>query len=262
MNQDYKELAERMEEDAFHRGCYLSVLVEDIYDERFWECIIENVRPDLKNKIDFPNPTPKGTRGKDILKKFKSFVKENLIICIDSDCEYLYDDNVWYVADYIYHTVVYSKENFQCDHLSLNEICKDLTLKSYDFKRLFANISQKVSPLFYIWIFFRTNNLHQFDGFINNKTFEEILSFEGIQFGNIGDENILQSIEDRVNNKLQILKNEMGEGWYDSTFTYDIPEIKERLTEQYSIYEEEIFIILLRTRGIRTICQTLYDKAR
>lgn len=102
---DYKELAQRMEEDAFHKGCYLSVLLEDIYDERFWECIIEYVRPNLKDKIDFPNPTPKGTRGKDILKKF---------ICIDSDCEYLYDNNAWYVADYIYNTIVYSKENFQC----------------------------------------------------------------------------------------------------------------------------------------------------
>ncbi|MDM8549559.1 hypothetical protein QUF72_05755 [Desulfobacterales bacterium HSG2] len=78
-----------------------------VEDDRFWEVIIENVKPDLKDKTDFPNPSSKGTRGKDILKKFKSFVKENFIICIDSDCEYLYDDNVWYVADYIYHTIVY-----------------------------------------------------------------------------------------------------------------------------------------------------------
>ncbi len=239
---DYKEIAERMELDAsLMRGCYLSVLVEDIYDERFWEVIIENVRPDLKDKIDFPNPSPKGTRGKDILKKFKSFVKENFIICIDSDCEYLYDDKIWYLGDYIHHTVVYSKENFQCDHLSLNEICKDLTLQSYDFEDLFANISRKVSPLFYIWLHIKENNFKQLYNLINRKTFKRILSFEGTQFDNIGDENILcQSIEDRVNDKLQILKNEMGEDWYDSTVKYEIPEIKKRLTEQYSIHEEEI----------------------
>jgi hypothetical protein len=82
-DQDYQEIAERMKADAFHKGCDLSALVEDIYDERFWECIIENVKPNLKNKIDFPNPTPKGTRGKDILKKFKSFVDKKFIICID-----------------------------------------------------------------------------------------------------------------------------------------------------------------------------------
>lgn len=44
--QDYKELSERMEADAYHKKCSLSVLVEDNYDDRFWEVVIENVRPD------------------------------------------------------------------------------------------------------------------------------------------------------------------------------------------------------------------------
>jgi hypothetical protein len=240
-DQDYKIIAERMEADAFGLGRYLSVLVEDIYDERFWECIIENVRPNLKDKIDFPNPIPKGTRGISILKNFKTFVKKNFIICIDSDCEYLYDDKVWYLSDYIYNTIVYSKENFQCNYLSLNEICRDLTLKSYDFKSLFENISLKVSPLFYVWLYFKKNKCNRFDDLIKNKTFEKIFSFEGTQFDNIGDENILcRSIEDRVNNTLENLKNAMGESWYDATFEYDIPEIKKRLAEEYLIHEEDI----------------------
>ena len=230
-----------MEGDAFHKGCHLSVLVEDICDERFWECIIENVRPNLKDKIDFPNPTPKGTRGTGILKKFKHFVREKFIICIDSDCGYLYDDNIWYLTDYIYNTIVYSRENFQCDHLPLNEICKDLTGKSYDFRSLLEIISQKLSPLFYIWLHFKEIKYDKSDDFINNETFKKILNFEGTQFDNIGDESILcRSIEDRVNNTLQHLKNVMDESWYDSTFKYDIPEIKKRLTEQYSICEKDI----------------------
>jgi len=241
-DQDYKEVAERMEEDALHKGCCLSVLVEDIYDERFWQCIIEHVKPELKDKIDFPNPIPKGTRGNSILKNFKTFVKKNFIICIDSDCEYLYDDNVWYLFEYIYNTIVYSKENFQCNYLSLNEICRDLTLKSYDFKSLFENISLKVSPLFYVWLYFKENKCNQFDDLIKNETFEKIFSFEGTQFDNIGDENILyQKIEDRVNETLQTLKNVMdNESWYDSIFTDDIPEIKKRLTEKYLIHEKDI----------------------
>jgi len=242
-HQDYKELAERMEADAFHRGCDLSVLVEDIYDQRFWECLIEHVKPDLKDKIDFPNPTPKGTRGKNILKQYKSFVKENFIICIDSDSEYLYDNNVWYRADYIYNTIVYSKENFQCHPMSLNEICKDFTTKSYDFVSLLENISVKVSPLFYVWLCTSENNWNQFNELLNNETFEKILSFEGTQFDKIYDENILYyQIEDRVNDTLKLLKNEMGESWYDSIFADDIPETKTRLIEQYSIHENEILL--------------------
>ncbi|OQX24997.1 MAG: hypothetical protein BWK80_17935 [Desulfobacteraceae bacterium IS3] len=241
-HQNYKEIAERMEEDAFHRKCYISVLVEDVYDEIFWEYVIVYIKPDLRDKIDFPlKLNSKGTRGKDILKNYKNFVKENFIICIDSDCEYLYDNNIWYIADYIYNTIVYSKENFQCNYLSLNEICKDLTRKPYDFKSLFEKISLKASPLFYIWLYFKEIKCNQFDNLINNETFKKILSFEGTQFDNIGDENILcKTIEDRVNDILGTLKNAMNESWYDATFTNDIPEIKKRLTEQDSIHEEDI----------------------
>ncbi|QSV54455.1 MAG: DUF4435 domain-containing protein [Dolichospermum sp. UKL201] len=240
-DQDYQMIAESMIQDAWVRGCEISVLVEDIYDQRFWECIIENVKPDLKDKIDFPNPTPEGTRGKSILKKFKNCVSEKIIICIDSDCEYLYDPNVWYIAEYIYHTVVYSKENFQCHHLSLHQIPKDLTTKRYDFKSLLEKISRRISPIFYFWFYFKENNFKDFDNLINNEKFATILSFEGTQFETLGDENLLyQSVEDRVKAELQNLKILMGEGWYDATFENDIPEIRERLKEKSSIQEEKI----------------------
>jgi len=108
---------------------------------------------------------------------------------------------------------------------------------------LLENISLKVSPLFYIWLCFKENNWNQFNELINNETFEKILSFEGTQFDNIGDENILyQSIEDRVNDTLKLLKNDMGESWYDTTFAHDIPKTKTRLIEQYSIHENEILL--------------------
>ena len=240
-DQDYQMLAERMVEDAFMKGCDLSVLVEDIYDQRFWECIIENVKPDLKDKIDFPNPTPEGTRGKSILKKFKNCVSKKIIICVDSDCEYLYDHNVLYIAEYIYHTVVYSKENFQCHHLSLHQIPKDLTNERYDFKSLLEKISLMISPIFYFWFYFKENNFKDFDNLISNEKFATILSFKGTQFETLGDENLLyQSIEDRVKAELQNLKILMGEGWYDATFENDIPEIRERLKEKSSIQEERI----------------------
>lgn len=238
---DYKTLAETMEADAFHRGCDISVLVEDIYDERFWECLIENVKPSLKNKIDFPFPTPTGTRGKDILKNFKDFVNRKLIICIDSDCEYLHNNNVWYASEYIYNTVVYTKENFQCNHLVLNEICKDLTSKSYDFKALLENISLKILPWFYFWIHFNEIKYDEFDDIISQEVFKKILDFQNIKFENIGDEIILyEVIEDRVNNILQDLKNLMdNDSWYDSIFSNEFPIIKNRLLQNL-ICEEDI----------------------
>ncbi len=243
-HQNYKILAERMKEDAFHKNCSLSVLVEDIYDERFWEYFLENAHPELRDKVDFPNPVPNGTRGKDILKKFRGFVDERLIICCDSDSEYLYDEKVWYLADYVYHTIFYSKESFQCHHLVLHEIAKDLTGKSYDFKKLFETISYKISPLFYFWIYLKEQNFYaQFKTHINNRTFEEILDFKGISLEVIGDETLLyRKIEERVTEKLKNLSSKMGTNWYKAALTYDIPQLQERLKEEHGIRETDVLL--------------------
>lgn len=241
--QDYEDIANRMKEDAFHANCNISVLVEDIYDEDFWRFIIENTKPNLRNKIYFPSYMNKqGTRGKPILKNFKNFVDEKFIICIDSDCEYLYDQDVWYIADFIYHTVVYSKENFQCHHFSLSEICKSLTTKNYNFKSFLEKISRIVSPLFYVWLYFKEIKYNDFDYLINNEAFATVLNFEDSQFNSIRDDNILfPSIQDKVNDILEKLKNGIdNDSWYESIFTIDIPDIQNRLTEEYSIRPEDI----------------------
>ena len=237
----YEEAAKRIEGEARQKRCEISVLVEDIYDEEFWRLIIENVNPNLRNRIYFPYPNKKGTRGKDTLRNFRGFVNKKFIICIDSDCEYLYDKDVWYIADYIYHTVVYSKENFQCNYFSLNEICKSLTTTTYNFKSLLENISRIISPIFYIWFYFKEINCNDFNHLINNEVFGTILNFQDSQFDNIGDENILsQNIEDKVKGTLGKLKEVMDDGWYDSILIDGIPDIQNRLTEEYSIRSEDI----------------------
>jgi len=237
----YKEISERMKADAFHRGCHLSVLCEDIYDNGFWRCIIEDAKPSLKDKLDFPNPNPKGTRGKDVLKKLKNYVDKKMIICVDSDCEYLYDNNVWYIDKYIYHTIVHSRENFQCNHLSLNEICKQIADKIYDFRTLFEYISEIISIIFYIWIHLKeTGQYSSFDGIINNEQFCKILDFQGIEYKSLEDQtNLYQTIEDRVKEVLNNLEASMGEGWYKSVIDHEVPLLRTKLIEQYEIHPKE-----------------------
>jgi len=238
----YKEISERIEEDAFVMGCNLSVLCEDFSDNGFWRCIIENAKPCLKDKLYFPNPNPKGTRGKDVLKKLKNYVNKKMIICVDSDCEYLYDNNVWYIdKTYIYHTIVHSRENFQCNHLSLNEICKEIADQSYDFTTLFEEISEKISIIFYIWVHLKEiRQYYKFDGIINNEQFCKILDFEGIEYNSLEDKiNLYQTIEDRVNEVLKKLKASMDEEWYKSVIEYEVPQLMTKLIEQYEIHPEE-----------------------
>ena len=238
----YQEISDRIVADAFHsKGCNLSVLCEDIYDNGFWRCIIEHAEPSFKDKLDFPNLHPQGTRGKDVLKKFKNYVNKKMIICVDSDCEYLYENNVWYIHRYIYHTIVHSRENFQCNPLSLNEICKQIADKRYDFKTLFERISQEISTLFYIWIHLKeTGNYSSFDEIINNEQFRKILNFQDIQYNSLEDEiNLYQTIKDRVDRVLNNLEASMGEGWYKSVIEYEVPQLRTKLIEQYEIHPEE-----------------------
>jgi hypothetical protein len=238
----YKEISERMQADAFHKGCNLSVLCEDIYDNSFWRCIIEDAKPSLKDKLDFPNPNQKGTRGKDVLKNLKNYVNKKMIICVDSDCEYLYDNKVWYIdTTYIYHTIVHSRENFQCNHLSLNEICKDIAHKSYDFITLFEEISKSISIIFYIWVHLQeTGQYYRFNQIINNEQFRNILEFKGIQYNSLEDKiNLYQTIEDRVNDVLKKLEASMDEGWYKSVIEHEVPQLRTKLIEQYEIHPEE-----------------------
>jgi Protein of unknown function (DUF4435) len=238
----YKEISERMQADAFHKGCNLSVLCEDIYDNSFWRCIIEDAKPSLKDKLDFPNPNPKGTRGKDVLKKLKNYVNKKMIICVDSDCEYLYENNVWYIDTYIYHTIVHSRENFQCNHLSLNEICKDIAdNKRYDFKTLFEDISEKISIIFYIWVHLKEiGQYSSFDGIINNEQFRKILDFQGIEYNSLEDQtNLYNIIEDRVKEVLNNLEASMGEEWYKSVIDHEVPLLRTKLIEQYEIHPKE-----------------------
>ena len=238
----YKEISERIEADAFHRGSLLSVLCEDIYDEDFWRCIIEDAMPSLKDKLDFPNPNQKGTRGKDVLKNLKNYVNKKMIICVDSDCEYLYDNKVWYIdTTYIYHTIVHSRENFQCNHLSLNEICKDIAHKSYDFITLFEEISKSISIIFYIWVHLKeTGQYSRFNQIINNEQFRNILEFKGIQYNSLEDKiNLYQTIEDKVKEVLNKLEASMGEGWYKSVREDEVPQLRKKLIEQYEIHPEE-----------------------
>ena len=238
----YKEISERMKADAFHRGCDISVLCEDIYDNGFWRRIIEYAKPSLTDKLDFPNPNPKGTRGKDVLKKLKNYVNKKMIICVDSDCEYLYDNKVWYInTKYIYHTIVHSRENFQCNHLSLNEICKDIADKSYDFITLFEYISERISIIFYIWVHLKEiQQYSRVDKIINNEEFCKILDFQDIEYNTLEDKiNLYQTIEDRVNDVLKKLEASMGEGWYKSVIEHEVPQLTTKLIEEYEIHPKE-----------------------
>lgn len=233
-----KEIAERMEEDAYHRGCSLSVLIENYKDQIFWETLIEHLEPKLKTKIDFPYYSEKGTRGKSEISKFKEFVKENFIICVDSDCEHLYIDNHWINNKFIYHTYVHSVESFQSNPNGLTLIIRELTTMNYNFSSFFSTLSKKLNTIFYLWLYVNECSYQIGKEILNNKEFEDLFTLESNIFKEIGDESdILQKIEIKVTKLLDSLKNQMTDSWFESVLTSEIPNLKNVLKQQFDIDE-------------------------
>jgi len=242
----YKESAERIVEDAYHlKGCELTVLTEDFKDQIFWEAIIEHLEPKLKSKIDFITYSKAGARGKSEIAKFKDFVNQKLIICVDSDCEHLYNPNTWIENKYVYHTNVYSLENIQSNPTGLSLIVREMTTLNYDFETFLTKLSEKLQTLFYFWIYIHENNLKQFNEILNNEKIKLILELKENNFNCLEDEEkILQNIENKVNDLLIEIKNSMGESWYDSTLNYDIPTIKEKLETKFGITKNNIYCFI------------------
>ncbi len=234
-------MAERMEEDAFHRGCNLTVLIENFKDQIFWETLIEHIVPELKFKIDFPFYSPKGTRGKTEILKFKDFIKSNFIICVDSDCDHLYAENHWIDSKYIYHTFVNSVEIYQCNPNGMSLIVREITTLNYDFNSLFTNLSATLETLFYFIIYVNRINYQTGKEILCNKNLENLLEVKEGIYNSVGDESIIfQSIEDKANELLDNLKSEMTESWYDEAICTDIEQIKEELKSKYGITKDDI----------------------
>lgn len=240
-----KEIAERMEEDAYHLGYSLTVLIENYKDQIFWETLIEHLEPKLKTKIDFPYYSEKGTRGKSEIYKFKEFVKSNFIICVDSDCEHLYNDNHWIKDRYIYHTYVHSVESFQSNSSGLSVIIRELTTINYDFNSFFDKLSKKLNTIFYLWLYVNECSYQIGKDILCNENIEDLFTLESNIFKEIGDENdILDKIEIKVNNLLESIKNQMTDSWFESVLTTEIPLLKDKLKQQFDIDEgDSIYFI-------------------
>jgi hypothetical protein len=249
-------ICERIKEEAFVKGCELSVLLENKYDEIFWRSIIESVKPNLRGKIDFPSPSggePRDTRGVDILKKFQEYVCQEMIICIDSDCVYLYKNNepAWYEKKYIFNTIVHSRENFQCDPYIIDEICLDFTGNDYEreqrysYTKLFEDLSRQIAPLFYLWLYLKGRSNQSpykelVEEALNNEVFGKLLPFDDENFNH--PRQLVTKVTENVERLRKKLKDRMeDEFWYSYSLSVEeneIPQIKAKLEKEHLIFEK------------------------
>ena len=136
----------------------VQVFVEGYEDVAFWRGIFDHFdNPYLRFEISVPNreDLPK---GKKVLMSMIPSSNEHLLLCVDSDFDYLFGDNTEQSAKinaspYMFHTYTYATENYLCYAPSLHNVCVKATKNDshiFDFVQFMAEYSRTIYPAF-LW---------------------------------------------------------------------------------------------------------------
>lgn len=134
----------------------VEVFVEGYEDVAFWRGIFDHFdNPYLRFEISVPNreDLPK---GKKVLMSMLDRSSEQLLLCVDSDFDYLFGDETPQSklicnADYMFHTYTYATENYLCYAPSLHNVCVKATKNDshiFDFESFMAEYSRIIYPIF------------------------------------------------------------------------------------------------------------------
>ncbi len=137
------------------------VFVEGYEDVAFWRGIFDHFsNPYLYFEISVPTrkDLPK---GKKILLNTISNSSEELLLCADSDFDFLFGDltpqaRLLNSAKYMFHTYAYATENYLCYAPSLHNVCVKATKNDtqiFDFVKFMQEYSRIIYPIF-IWYSF------------------------------------------------------------------------------------------------------------
>ena len=136
----------------------VKVYVEGYEDVAFWRGIFDHFQnPYLRFEISVPNRADL-PKGKKVLMGMIPRSSEELILCVDSDFDFLFADRTEQsrevnAARYMFHTYAYATENFLCYAPSLHNVCVKATkndTRIFDFVHFMHEYSCTIYPLF-LW---------------------------------------------------------------------------------------------------------------
>lgn len=170
-----QEMLERMRNKALMRGKVdlqtlpaplpvddgkqlVRVFVEGYEDVAFWRGIFDHfANPYLRFEISVPTrkDLPK---GKKVLLSMADQADEQMLLCMDSDFDYLFDDEDEQSrriveSPFMFHTYTYATENYLCYAPSLHNVCVKAVKNDahiFDFEKFMAEYSRTIYPIF-LW---------------------------------------------------------------------------------------------------------------
>ncbi len=172
------EMLEKMRAKAFVRGKIdvaslpsslpindgkrlVRVFVEGYEDVAFWRGIFDHfANPYLRFEISVPTrkDLPK---GKKVLLSMAEEADEELLLCMDSDFDYLLSDEdevsrQIVSSPYMFHTYTYATENYLCYAPSLHNVCVKAVKNDahiFDFEQFMADYSRAIYPIFLWYVY-------------------------------------------------------------------------------------------------------------
>ena len=134
------------------------VFVEGYEDVAFWRGIFDHFHnPYLRFEISVPTreDLPK---GKKVLLSMADRANEELLLCMDSDFDYLFEEEDEMSrriveSPYMFHTYTYATENYLCYAPSLHNVCVKAVKNDahiFDFEKFMREYSRAIYPLF-LW---------------------------------------------------------------------------------------------------------------
>ncbi|MFR9504132.1 MAG: DUF4435 domain-containing protein [Rikenellaceae bacterium] len=134
------------------------VYVEGYEDVAFWRGIFDHfANPYLRFEISVP-PREDLPKGKKILLNMIPESSQELILCVDSDFDYIFHDSTSQARDvngaqFLFHTYTYATENYLCYAPSLHNVCVKATkndTRIFDFELFMEEYSKAIYPAF-LW---------------------------------------------------------------------------------------------------------------
>lgn len=137
------------------------VFVEGYEDVAFWRGIFDHfTNPYLRFEISVPTreDLPK---GKKVLLKAADRACEDMLLCMDSDFDYLLaaedaTSQMICSSPCMFHTYAYATENYLCYAPSLHNVCVKATkndTRIFDFEQFMADYSRTIYPLFLWYVY-------------------------------------------------------------------------------------------------------------
>ncbi len=251
--------------EAYSLGKYVTVFVENESDIPFWYRILKKYAPQRTFRI-FPSSKGHFERGKPHVLKLSDGAGKFMLLCVDSDYDYLLQQSTSLsklinTHPYIFQTYAYSIENYKCFAESLEGLCVQASLNDeplFDFIEFLHQYSSIVYELFLFSFYLR--KIDETAAFTNT----EVAAVCGVQGKvNISQnaKEVLEKLQKTVEEKLTVLKNSHPD--------IDLQAIAQELTplgvtrentylfiHGHTVYQSLVLILLKR------IIKTLQDHKR